>query len=332
MTEIDELNQWCQDSLTAFFEEPDDADILASFRDARRALDQAKVARGFYPVRNPNDRRFKQNAFRPKGRGKGKGGDSDKLCVRCGKKGHEARNCYQRDRGDARGSSGSSAKVGFVGLAYDMACDKDSIMHTTDNDESETHVWTTEPSRVFHRGKAVIDSGASDNVIGVNSMQEMVNLYEDLGLDFESEVSIDRSMHKNFVYGSDHSSAALGLSKVNTGILGHEVNIETHMIEGSTPFLLSAKFLYDMKATINFHTGVAQFATLSERHFQLERGPGNHLMLPITQFAGLQDEINQVMCDDDAHVKDLTSSEQTSESADDASATVQRGTPAVSDH
>ena len=72
-------------------------------------------------------------------------------------------------------------------------------------------VWSADQGHSFHRGKAVIDSGASDNVIGVNTMQELVEIYEKLGLDFEDEVSIDRSMHKQFVYGSDHTSSASGL-------------------------------------------------------------------------------------------------------------------------
>ena len=32
----------------------EDEVILANFRDARRALDQARTVRGYYPVRNPN--------------------------------------------------------------------------------------------------------------------------------------------------------------------------------------------------------------------------------------------------------------------------------------
>ena len=312
--EMEELNHWYQESLTAFLEEPNDPEVLASFRDARRALDQAKVARGFYPVSNPNSRKGSFSGGKGRGKGKGKYKSADnssanKICVRCGKRGHEAKNCYQRGRSEqsSTGSNVSGGKVGFVGMAQSLTTiDEEFEPNENECTPEINQVWSADQGHSFHRGKAVIDSGASDNVIGVNTMQELVEIYEKLGLDFEDEVSIDRSMHKQFVYGSDHTSSALGLSKMNTGLLGHEVNIETHMIEGSTPFLLSAKFLYEMRATINFHTGVAQFAALSDQHFQLERGPGNHLMVPITHFGGMQDEIKEVQCEPDPSVNALS--------------------------
>ena len=96
--EESELATWFQESLEAFIDEPEDAEVLANFRDARRALSEAKTARGFYPVRNPNGRGFMPGG-KGKSKGKGRGfssGDyennyANKVCVRCGKLGHVAR-------------------------------------------------------------------------------------------------------------------------------------------------------------------------------------------------------------------------------------------------
>ena len=66
------------------------------------------------------------------------------------------------------------------------------------------------------------------------------------------------------------------------------------MVEGATPFLLSAKFLYDMQATINFRSGIAMFKKLSSELFQLERTPSNHLLLPMTAFAGRGDVLSSM--------------------------------------
>ena len=63
--EFDDITAWYQDAFAQFMEEPNEPEILANFKGAQKALDQAKVARGFFPVRNPN--------YRGKGKGRGKG-------------------------------------------------------------------------------------------------------------------------------------------------------------------------------------------------------------------------------------------------------------------
>ena len=42
-----------QEALACFLNDPEDKDVLATFKEARKALDQAKTARGFYPTSNP---------------------------------------------------------------------------------------------------------------------------------------------------------------------------------------------------------------------------------------------------------------------------------------
>ena len=70
--------------------------------------------------------------------------------------------------------------------------------------------------------------------------------------------------------------------------------MQAHMVEGGTPFLLSSKFLCDMDATINFRSGIAIFKRLSDQQFRLERSPSNHLLLPLTAFAGREDVLSQI--------------------------------------
>ena len=280
--ELEELATWYQEAYVALVDEPDDTEILANFKDARRALDQARTARGFYPVRHTDSQ---------KGRGKsqGKGNDNrdneyaNKTCIRCGKRGHIARICPQRAQSDGKGQSGKgSGKVGFVGVQWqeptaENACDK--------GDEC-AQVWASTGHENQLRGKAVLDSGASDNVIGVNTLQDLADMYEDLCLNTEDEFEIDRNIHKSFVYGGDHSSKALALAHLNLGVLGNEMMVDVHVVEGSTPLLLSAKFLYDSRATIDFRKGTAVFEGINHEAYQLERSPGNHLLLPVTVFGG----------------------------------------------
>ena len=111
-------------------------------------------------------------------------------------------------------------------------------------------------------GFAVVDSGASDNVIGVDTLQYLANLYEEMGFNISDEFEINRTMHKTFIYGGDHSSQAIGLAHLTVGILGTEIVLDVHIVDGGTPLLLSAKFLYDAKAKIDFRTGEASFGNI----------------------------------------------------------------------
>ena len=438
--ELEEAAAWLHETAVAFNEAPDDPEVYASFQEARKALDKARTARGFYPVRNPNQNSGKgyKSTF-GSGKGKGKGTThqgslqvfedfSDKICLRCGKKGHIARICPQKPGGKGKSSPGIRHKIGFVGTIFavhetkedfwelddkrkvlirhhlcerkkffhpdvatcPVAVDKlqfgretrmkskgeDAILTVQDswnadsvNAVTATMLWTgqtifnliedtherkvtfrdeqpliaaaedkvpedsglREESRLSEptgdkahegtafaevpanplRGKAIIDSGASDNIVGVDTLQDLAEVLEELGFRAEDEIEVDRNMHKNFVYGNNQSSAALGLSHVTTGLCGTGLKIQAHMVEGGTPFLLSSKFLYDMKATINFRTGVGIFEAISNEQIQLERTPGNHLVLPITGFAGNQQILKALQVDQpdqpDANVQKLSS-------------------------
>ena len=310
----DETMTCYQDAKSALLE-----DLLPNFRDARRALDQARTARGFYPVRNPNA---------PKGDGKGKGGGKsrdfgDKICVRCGKKGHIARICPQRpasQKGRGRGSENNfvfSAVVveddaSSTADPYECSVENRSpwefeedldlfyedsgpasiqVVHSEVSIGDGRILESTSAERVMavgmrEKGRAIIDSGASENIFGEDTLQELADCYDELEFDPAEETEVNSQVHKQFTSGNNQTNAGLGLSHVNAGIYGHQVEVQEHMVEGATPFLLSAKFLYDMDATINFRTGIAVFRNLSDQQFQLERSPSNHLMLPMTAFAG----------------------------------------------
>ena len=273
--EDDELAVWYDESLSAFIDDPEDDEVLANFRDARRALGQARTSRGFYPVKDPNLNRGSGFAT-SKGRGKGRGFNrdnqfADKICMRCGKKGHIARTCPQKGSGSDRPPAASS--IGFVGV----------VMEQVQWDDQPRLIGSVD-APPFHRGMAILDSGASDNVIGVNTLQELADVFAELGYDVSQTIEVDRKMHKSFVYGSDHTSTALGLAHFEVGISGYRIPLSVHVVEGNTPLLLSAKFMYDMKMDVNFREGVAVVHALSDESMQLVRGPGGHLMLPITAF------------------------------------------------
>ena len=205
LQELEEATAWFQDSLEAVLEEPTDGTVLANFKEARRALDQARTARGFYPIRNPNIRPTSKSgdSYSAKGFGKKGAGSSsnssfaDKICLRCGRKGHIARICPQRPQQSA-GRGKADDKIGFVGHA--------TALTVVDAGEMDGGMIFGE-SLGFLEDKAIIDSGASDSIIGVEAMQDLMEQLEKFGYVAE-DYPVDRRNRKRFTFGNSESNAA----------------------------------------------------------------------------------------------------------------------------
>lgn len=144
----------------------------------------------------------------------------------------------------------------------------------------------------LHNGqefKAIVDSGASETIIGVETLQELYSVYQDLGFNPRDEIRVDRNLRKNFVFGNSEVSEALGLATITVGIFGQEHEIEAHVVEGSAPLLLSSRFLYKHEVTIDFKLGVATFGRADGQQVKLERAASYHLLMSIVAFPGRQD-------------------------------------------
>lgn len=275
--EIEEATIWFQEALDAILEEPTDGTVLANFKEARRALDQARTSRGFFPIKNPNAKDNRQNRFPSGPRRDGRvnpNGQSDVYCFRCGKKGHKARFCPQRPGGRSSGGTGND-KIGFVGVC--TSSEEDSFGETG-------QIFSMGTNELL--GQAIVDSGASDNIIGAETLQDLAEQLESMGFSVDTDVVVDRNHKKRFTFGNNASDMALGKAYITTGLFGHEVEIEAFVVEGPTPFLLSSRFLAEMNARIEFRSGVAVFQKLSNVQYRLQRSPGSHLLIPVTAFAG----------------------------------------------
>ena len=257
--ELEEAIEWYQEAQQQMLAEPDCGEVLANFKEARKALDRARTSRGYYPMKKQSWNGQQKN----RGPGNQYSADySEKICMRCGKKGHIARLCKQKMPTTDNKPKGSS--VNFVG----------TIFH---NDEPNTTLLACDKSEgvaeaglaYFNmdelcRGKAILDSGASDNIVGAETLQTLSDMYQEMDFDPTQEIEVDRNIHKRFVFGNNQTSSGLGLGHINTGICGRELKIQAHVVEGATPFLLSSKFLYDMSAEVDFRSGRAIFHALSE--------------------------------------------------------------------
>lgn len=281
-TEDEEDQEQYEDLAAAVMENPEDEQLLTAFQDARKkmgyrearkVLAKTRVSRNFYPVNNRSAKRDGAASSSSKGSGKGRSEDGVEFhgdCMRCGKYGHKARNCPQRK--DATKKSSKETNYMVVGQGQDM-----------------TPVYLTNEHN--HKFTAILDSGASETIIGVDTLQDLYEVYERMGFDARKEIQIDRTMHKTFIYGNGLSNDALGLAKITVGLLGRETEIEAHVVEGNTPLLLSSRFMYDQEITVDFKKGQAWFHQWQER-VQLERASSYHLLLSILGFPGNVTEKN----------------------------------------
>ena len=239
-----------EDSLESLLQEPGDETVYANFQeakqrlyaDARRSLNKARTSRGFYP-KGKGTGKDGGSKSATSGHGKGNGAPFRGRCMRCGKIGHKAMDCRQ---GRASDSGSGATSVGFVFAVQEMpqpsfkvpktepgptrvgapgpgtdvtGADVDIIYHvSTALEGAGTDGQAYAALQGASQPMAILDSGASESIIGANTLQGLYDSYEQLGFNPEDEVSVDRNLNKSFIFGNDQTCAALGLARVNTGL------------------------------------------------------------------------------------------------------------------
>ena len=274
---------WFEEATQALVEQPTDEQVLANFqdakkafyKDARRALDQSRTSRGYFPPKG-------KGKGRDSGSGKGRESGSGRFefkgkCMRCGKVGHKAQSCPQRGSDQPARKNGSG--VGFVGFVY-------HAQTTTPETTHSTPTWTVTEHAGEDMTKAILDCGASESIVGALSLQQYTDELEELGFDPSSEIEFNTRFRKSFVFGNNETSLSLGHASVPVGVHGVEKSLDMHVVEGQTPFLLSSKWLHEQRAVVDFGTAQALFPMISEDIIQLERSATHHLLLPLTAFEG----------------------------------------------
>ena len=266
--EDDEDQGQLEDIASAMLENPEDESLLIAcqdakkkmqYKEARKMLAKTRVSREFYPVRT-------KGGQKDWGERKGNKSESqyfDGDCMRCGKHGHKARNCPQKFE-----KSATSSKTGTVN--YALACEKSvlpAFVTFTPNSTHEPIYAVTKGDTQFH---GIVDSGASESIIGVDTLQELFEVYDTLGFDPRAEIKVDRTLKKTFMFGNSAVSEAIGLAQLTVGLFGTEHVMDVHVVDGSAPLLLSSKFLYQMEMTVDWKehpaiTSCCQFRTFDQR-------------------------------------------------------------------
>lgn len=290
-----------EETLTAYLEDPENDELLIAYQDgkkkmqyreARKLLTKSRTSREYYPLQNRYNNKKKDSDKPASGQTKSEHFfDGD--CIRCGKYGHKARFCPQRQK--PASANYAQASDDLVGLVCPMAEKEPNMIALVDR-----HAIVVEKQPVFatlgneSRLMGILDSGASETIIGADTLQDLYEEFERLGFDPRQEIRVNRTMKKSFVFGNNEVGMSLGLARLNVGLVGKEVTIEAHVVEGPTPLLLSAKFLLEHRVVVDFSTGKAWFPDQMIEPVQLGRTSSYHLLLPVTGFAGNADILQKM--------------------------------------
>ena len=253
-----ELHDWLLDAAQQFEQDPGNEVVAVNFKEARKAMADARTNRGFYQP----------------AKGKGKGKVFQGNCLRCGRFGHRASDCPQRSssmpgkgngkfsgKGNKSDSGSRPAPVGYI----------DSIFFGGENMEK-------------YLQKAILDSGATANVMGIEAAEKHLESLKILGFDVNRETTMDRNYRRKFRFGNDEIGEALGVLTMPVGIGGVETKVEVRLVEGAVLLLIGANFLKDRKAHVDFDSGALQLGNGGQEPVRLESGSGGHLLVSLDTF------------------------------------------------
>ena len=128
---------------------------------------------------------------------------------------------------------------------------------------------------------AIVDTGCTSTVVGENVLNQFWERARSV-VRREIDVSFDSSRLKKFRFADLKVHQSLCLATVPILLCGKEGTLETSVVPGSTPFLLSIVVLSRLGALIDFVSREVMFTKICRRSvYQLPRASNGHLLLPL---------------------------------------------------
>lgn len=227
---FDEVESFLQDhgiqhgEVDGEFDETETAELLAAtWKEKRTEIARLQRSRNFRQV-NKIQQQFKEDVNEVKKRTR---------CRRCSKVGHWAREC-PLPKGQGKGSSGSSEKPQASGAAMVL--------------EKKSTAEVTEVMLVSSPGRGIIDSGCGKTLIGQETLNQMIKLYQSRNMD---PPKLRRQ--SNFsAFGSNREEATDFVAELRVGINGRVGRVDAAIVKGPAPLLLSRNTMRSLRATLNF--------------------------------------------------------------------------------
>ena len=240
---------------------------------ARAAMRQAKTSRGFYG-----------KGGRGKGKGKGKGQGPDQPfqgnCLRCGVRGHRARDCPKRAEDAGKGG-------GVAAFAFQAS--EECMFDASEKASNEAYLAVLDAAT---EGFAALDCGATSSIGGLTAIQSLSDISSaELGCD----TIVDASMQKTFRFGNGTSQTCLSRVELPMKIGNQVGSVSFNVLDAPAPALLGMDFLQKSGAVVNFDEGSVVFKRLSPSKHWLKKLTSGHLAVRLAgrgQVVGRQPAAN----------------------------------------
>ena len=233
-----------------------------TLREARSRQHTMKLSRQYY----------KTNPHGGKGSGSAKGKRDEKMtCLRCGKVGHRAANCPEKE---AAAHQAQEESAPFVCYAEDF--------YVEPEDQARATEVTT--AQAVEQGKCVIDCGATRTIGSVKAIETMMAIRkEESGV--TGVMEMDRSNRPVFGFGNSSSDQCISTVKMELKADGKSGSIQIHALDkGAGPVLLSVESLRRLGTVIDFENDYMVLRKINpSRLIPLERSVTGHQLLSLTQ-------------------------------------------------
>ena len=252
----------------------DEDQAYAAFQNAKRTLKDArmrqhtvKLNRQYYRGGSQPGKSSSSSSTRPPP------DDSKMECLRCGRIGHRAANCP--DRQVAATAEGGSSSAGTVQQAP-FVCFAES------NRDNEMAMSTT--SSTPKAGMAVVDGGATRTLGSVAAVEAL--LRRNLQQHGSSRLrDLDPQNRPVFGFGNSSENQCLSTCKIGVTAGGQDGQVQVHTLDcGEGPILLSVDALRSLGAVVDFRNDLMLLSALDNtRIIPLQRSSAGHQLLSLTR-------------------------------------------------
>ena len=258
----------------------DEDQAYAAFQNAKRTLKDArmrqhtvKLNRQYYRGGSQSGKSSSSSSTRPPP------DDSKMECLRCGRIGHRAANCP--DRQVAATAEGGSSSAGTVQQApfvcfAESNLDNEMAMSTTSS--------TPTISEAIEAGMAVVDGGATRTLGSVAAVEALLRCNRQRHGSSRLR-DLDPQNRPVFGFGNSSENQCLSTCKIGVTAGGQDGQVQVHTLDcGEGPILLSVDALRSLGAVVDFRNDLMLLSALDNTHIiPLQRSSAGHQLLSLTR-------------------------------------------------